>query len=195
MTVSIRTQVSLRGVEALLAAAGPRGQVALARGLNRTGMPTETAYLRSVRAVLGLRSHPYARAPVGQAVKRRTSRRKATAGRLTYSLAGFGKGLPAIYYQPKEGAAGATINWLGGRRLIERSFYLGGKFPRRRKSRISHTVWRRTGKGKWALDRPRGPGVPEAMQQAQTARVWETQAAARLPGHLRSALEAVIRGY
>lgn len=194
MTLSVKTEIDDRAVQAMLKAAGTRAPVALARAVNRAGVPTENAYLRTVRKVLGLRSHPYAK-PLGNAVKRRTSRRRATASTLTYSLAGFGKGLPAIYYQPKEAPVGASINWLGARKTIKRSFYLSAKFPRRRKSKISHTVWERTGTGRWALDRPRGPGIPDGMAAGQSRAVWESQASARLTPALVSALQAILRGY
>lgn len=193
--LTVRTDIALKGVEHLLAAAGPRANVALARALNRTGAPVSTATKRQIVKTLGLRQHAYSKQSPGNVIKRRTSERKASAGTLTFSLAGFGKGLPAILYQPKEAPAGASINWLGARKTIAKSFYLGGKFPRRKRSRISHAVWRRTGSGKWTLDRPVGPGVPEAMQTRAVGSLWESQAAARLPAHLKSALEAVLRGY
>lgn len=193
--ITIRTDIEMRGVERLIAAAGPRAAGPIARALNRTGTPTANRGKREIRKVLGLRNHPYAKAPLGDALKRRTSIRKASAAALTFSMTGFGKGLPAIYYRPKETPAGATINWLGSRRLIERSFYLGGKFPRRKRSRISHVVWRRTGKGKWALDRPRGPGIPEAMQSSPFGSAWEGEAARRLPAQMKIALEALFAGY
>lgn len=193
--LEVKTEIRSQDFEAMLKRAGPRASVGVARALNRVGVPTENAYLRKVKAVLGLRSHPYAKRPLGNVIKRRTSRRLANAATLKYSTAGFGKGLPAMFYQPKEAPAGASINWLGARKPIAQSFYLGGKFPRRKRSKISHTVWRRTGKGKWALDRPVGPGVPEAMAQPGSRAVWEAQASARLGPALTSALAAILRGY
>lgn len=193
--VSIRTHIDLRGVDALIAAAGPRANGPISRALNRTGTPTANKTKRVVSKVLGLRNHPYAKTALGAALRKRTSVRNSTPATLRFSLAGFGEGLPAIFYQPKEAPAGASINWLGGRRQIARSFYLGGKFPRRRKSVISHSVWRRTGKGKWALDRPKGPGVPEAMQTSPVGSAWEGEAARRLPHHLRAALESLFAGH
>lgn len=195
MSVDLRTEIRSQDLERMLVAAGSRAPVGLARALNRAGVPTENAYLRVVKTTLGLRSHPYAKAPVGNVIKRRTSRKKATAARLVYSLAGFGQGLPAIYYQPKEAPTGASINWLGTRKQIERSFYLSAKFPRRKRSVISHAVWRRTGEGKWTLDRPRGPGIPAAMAASAPRRTWESQASARLGPALASALGAILRGY
>lgn len=193
--LSVRTDIDLNGLDRLLLLAGERAPSRIARALNRTGGPTQTAYLRQVRKTLGLRSHPYAKAPVGNVIRRRTSTKKASAGRLVFSLAGFGKGLPAIFYQPKEAPAGASINWLGQRKTIGRSFYLGGKFPRRKRSRISHAVWRRIGSGKWALDRPTGPGVPDAMSQAAPRAVWEGQAGRRLPAELQRVVGDLLRGY
>ncbi|TCR69697.1 hypothetical protein [Bosea sp. BK604] len=195
MSLDIRTEIRSQDIERMLLQAGARAPVGIARALNRAGVPTENAYLRVVKTTLGLRNHPYAKAPVGNVMKRRTSRRAATAANLVYSLAGFGRGLPAIYYQPKEAPAGASINWLGARQRIDRSFYLSAKFPRRKRGAISHAVWRRTGHGKWALDRPRGPGIPEAMTQDAPRTTWESQAAARLGPALASALAAVLRGY
>lgn len=195
MTAEIRTDIRSQHIERMLVAAGSRAPLGIARALNRAGVPTENAYLRQVRKVLGLRNHPYAKRSLGDAVKRRTSRRRATAGRLEYSLAGFGRGLPAIYYQPREGVPGASINWLGARKTIPRSFYLSGRFPRRRRSAISHVVWQRDGAGRWNLSRVDGPAIPEAMVTGSAAGVWEAQAAARLGPALKSALEAMMRGY
>lgn len=193
--LSVRTAIDLNGFDRMLETLAERAPSRIARALNRTGGPTQTAYLRQVKKTLGLRSHPYAKAPVGNVIRRRTSTKKASAGRLVFSLAGFGAGLPAIFYQPKEAPAGASINWLGTRRTIARSFYLGGKFPRRKRSKISHAVWRRTGAGKWALDRPTGPGVPDAMAQAAPRAVWEGQAGSRLPAELQRAVADMLRGY
>ncbi|PZR94166.1 MAG: hypothetical protein DI537_08740 [Stutzerimonas stutzeri] len=193
--LTVRTDIDLNGLDRLLLLAAERAPSRIARALNRTGSPTQTAYLRTVRKVLGLRSHPYAKRPIGNVIRRRTSTKKASGGRLVYSLAGFGGGLPAIHYQPKEAPAGASINWLGARRTIGRSFYLGGKFPRRKRSKISHVVWRRIGAGKWALDRPEGPGVPEAMAQAAPRTVWEGEAGRRLPKELQTIIGDLLRGY
>lgn len=193
--LTVRSDINLNGLDRKLLQAAELAPSRIARALNRTGGPTQTAYLRQVKQTLGLKSHRFAKAPVGNVVKRRTSTRRASAGRLTYSLAGFGQGLPAIYYQPKEAPQGASINWLGSRRTIARSFYLGGKFPRRKRSKISHAVWRRVGAGKWAIDRPRGPGVPEAMAQGRPRAVWEGQAAQRLPAELARAVGDMLRGF
>ncbi len=191
----VSTEVALKGVSDLLAAAGPRGNVAVARALNRTGGPTATATKRIIRKTLGIRQHPYSKKRLGNYLNKATSIRKANAGRLEFSMAGFGKGLPLIFYQPREGAAGATVNWLGQRKLIKRSFYLSGKFPGRRRSAISDRVSQRVGKGRWQISRPLGPGVAEAMQASPVRRSWEATAAARLPHHLREALLAALRGY
>ncbi len=191
----VRTDIRSEHIEALLKAAGPRAGVGIARALNRTGAPTSAAYLRSVKAILGLRNWRYGKTSVNDMLKRKTSTRKATAARLTFSLAGFGKGLNLAYYQPKETPAGATVNWLGSRRLIARSFYLGGQFPKRVRSRISHSVWQRIGSGRWALAKPVGPGVPEAMIQSAPKAVWEANAASRLPAHLARELTAIIAGH
>lgn len=193
--LSVRTDIDLHGLDNLLKAAGERAPVAISRALNRAGTPVANAMKRQVRKVLGLRGHPYAKRPPGKVLDRRTSVKDSTPGTLRFSLAGFGNGLPAIYYQPKEAPAGASINWLGQRKTLPRSFYLGGKFPRRKRSKISHAVWRRTGAGKWALDRPDGPSVPEAMRTPAAMAVWENQARDRLPHHLRSALESLLAGH
>lgn len=193
--VVVQTNIRLQGLDALVMAAGPKANKALARGVNRAGAPAATAGKRNIRAMLGLRKHPYAKGSVVQAVKRYTSERKATAATLTFSMAGFGRGLPAIWYQPKESGAGASINWLGDRKLLKRSFFLSGRFPRRKRSSISHVVWQRDGAGRWNLSRPRGPGVPEAMQTRNFASSWERDAGSRLPHQMREALLAVLRGY
>ncbi len=193
--LQVRTDITMKGIDRLVMAAGPKANRAIARGLNRAGAPAANSGKRNIREVLGLRKHPYAKGTVTQAVKRYTSVRKATAATLTFSMAGFGRGLPLIWYQPKETPAGATVHWLGARKLVPRSFYLSGKFPRRKRGRISHAVWERTGQGKWALDRPRGPGVPEAMQSRPFGRAWERDASARLPHHMKEALLAALRGF
>lgn len=193
--LTVRTEVDLHSLDNMLKAAGERAPVAISRALNRAGVPVANAMKRQIRKVLGLRGHPYAKKPPGHFLRRRTSVKKSTPATLVFSLAGFGAGLPAIYYQPKEAPPGASINWLGARKTLPRSFYLGGKFPRRKRSKISHAVWRRIGAGKWGLDRPDGPGIPDAMRTPSAIAVWEGQAAARLPHHLRSALESLLAGH
>lgn len=195
MTMLLRTDIRSERLEAMLKAAGNRAPTGLARALNRAGEPTKNAYLRECKRVLGLKDHPRAKTSVGDAVKRYTSRKKASAGSLKFSVAGWGNGFPLIYYQPKEGPAGATVNWLGARKLIPRTFYLSGKFPRRRASAISHAVWQRDGAGRWNLSRPKGPGLPEAMAARPSVRVWESQASARLPAALAKELAAILGGH
>jgi hypothetical protein len=195
-TISIETRVLTEKITAqLIAAAGPRANKGIARALNRAGGPTRTAYLRSVRAILGLKSHPYAKAPLGDAVSRWTSTRRAHATNLAYSVVGFGNGLNAIYYQPRETPKGVSINWLGGRRIIERSFYLSGKFPRRKRSGLSHKVWQRFGEGRWGFGQKNGPGLPEGMIQPGAQRMWMVNASARLPANLIRELTAIIAGH
>lgn len=193
--LSVKTDIVMKGLDGLVMAAGPKANRAIARGLNRAGQPTSNNAKRNIREVLGLRKHPYAKGTAVQAVKRYTSVRKATAATLTFSMAGFGRGLPLIWYQPRETPAGATVNWLGARRMVPRSFYLSARFPRRKRSSISHAVWERTGKGRWSLSRPRGPGVPEAMETRRFGHAWERDGAARLPHHMKEALLAALRGY
>lgn len=192
--LSVRTDIRSQHIEAGLRAAGARAPVAIARALNKTGTPTENAYVRQIKTTLGLKSWRYAKISVNAVIKRSSSRKRANAGRLTYSFAGWGKGLNLAYYTPKETAAGATVNWLGARRLVPRSFYLGGKFPKRKVSSISHTVWQRTGKGRWSLDRPKGPGLPEAMVHPVPARVWQRESGARLPRNLGHELAVILAG-
>lgn len=192
---SVRTAIDLNGFDRKLLAVEKVAPARIARALNRTGSPTQTAYLRQVRKTLGLKPHRFAKSSVGTAVKRYTSTKRASGGRLVFSLAGFGRGLPAIYFDPKEAPSGASINWLGKRQQIDRSFNLGGRFPRRKRSKISHVVWRRIGTGKWSLDRPRGPGVPDAMAESQPRAVWEGQAGRRLPVELQRVIGDLLRGY
>lgn len=195
MSVTIYGTVNLNGLDNMLKAAGDKAPWALARGINRATLPVANAAKREIRKILGLRKHPYAKGTVRQALNRNTSVRPATRASLKFSMAGFGSGLPAIYYAPKESPLGASINWLGQRKLIKRSFYLSGKFPRRRRSSISHVVWERTGKGRWDLTRPRGPGVPDVMLQKTLMAKWRRDAEARVPHHLRSALESLLAGH
>lgn len=204
----LQTEVALRGLDTLLAAAGPRAPVALARALNRTGSPMVTRTKRIIKQTLGVQQHPYAKYRLNDRLKRKMSVRRAKASKLEFSFAGFGKGLPLIFYQPKEAPVGASFNWLGSRRTIARSFFLSGQFPKRKRSSISHTVWQRLGKGHQSykerardpygranLGQPIGPSVAEAMRSPAVANDWESQAAARLPHHLRSALESLLAGH
>jgi hypothetical protein len=144
--------------------------------------------------VLGVKQHAYAKYPMEGMLKKRMALRPASASNLEYTLSGFGKGLPLIYYQPKEGGSGASVNWLGARKTIDRSFYLSGKFPRRKRSGISGWVSQRKKPGRWALYRPQGPGVPDAMRTGAVSRTWEAEAAARLPAAMRDALISIMRG-
>lgn len=193
--IEARVDISLHGIDRLIAAAGPRANTGIARALNRAGTPTANAEIREVKKILGLRNHSRAKTSLGDAVKKKTSKRKATSARLEYSLSGWGDGFPLIYYQSKETPQGATVNWLGTRKRVARSFYLSGKFPRRRPSSISHVVWQRVGNGRWNLKRPKGPGVPTAMVQPAAKRIWQAAAAQRLPAALSKELGAILAGH
>jgi hypothetical protein len=196
VSLTVQTRVLSERIEAqLIAAAGPRANLGIARALNRTGAPTRTAYLRSVKAILGLKSHPYAKKPLGDAITRWTSTRRAKATGLRYSVVGFGQGLNAIYYQPRETPAGVSINWLGGRHVLDRSFYLSGRFPKRKRSGLSHKVWQRLGEGRWNFGQANGPGLPEGMIQPGAQRMWLVNARSRLPAHLIRELTAIVAGH
>lgn len=194
MSVVLRTDIKSEHIERMLKAAGDRAPVAIARALNKTGAPTSNAYMKQVKKTLGLKNWRYSSKKLGDVLKKGTSRRRAASGNLKYSLVGFGKGLPLAYYEPKETPSGATVNWLGTRKMIARSFYLSGHFPRRVKSKISESVLQRVGKGRWKLAKPLGPGVPEAMIQPAPRSTWEGNAASRLPKHVAHELQVILAG-
>ncbi len=199
MTVRLIVDVDTKGIENMLAAAGDRAPVAIARALNRAGTPAKNAYLRQVRNTLGLKNWRHggkASASAVTAMERRTSARKANPGRLEYSLVGFGQGLNAKYYDPKEAPGGANVNWLGSRQTIARSFYLGGRFPQRKVSKLTPKgVMVRKGPGRWNLGGAKGPGVPEAMVTPGAQAVWLAHARARLPKEMSHQLYAILAGH
>jgi hypothetical protein len=196
MTVRLIVDVDTKGIENMLAAAGARAPVAIARALNRAGTPAKNAYLRQLRNTLGLKNWRYGGRPVIDLLKGRTSARKANPGRLEYSLVGFGQGLPAKYYDPKEAPGGANVNWLGSRQTIARSFYLGGRFPKRKVSKLTPKgVMVRKGPGRWNLGGAKGPGVPEAMNTSAAQAVWLAHARARLPKEMSHQLYAILAGH
>jgi hypothetical protein len=196
----VLTSVDTKALQNMLAAAGPRAPVAIARALNRAGTPTRNAYLRSLKATLGLKAWRYeGGGKLGALLKRRTSTKSAHPGNLRYSFAGFGGGLPAKYYDPKETPAGATVNWLGRRVLLERSFYLGGLFPNRKVTKLTkRNVFERVGPGKWSsmknVEVAQGPAVPEAMIQPGPTSTWLNHARARLGPELSHQLHAILSG-
>lgn len=197
MTISFIVDAKdLGGVANMLAAAGTRAPVALARALNRAGKPASTAYKRQVRKVLGLKAYRYGGSTPTDILNRKTSIRTANPGNLEYSLVGFGKGLPAKFYDPKETVRGAEINWLGSRKVIARSFYLAGKFPRRVTSKLTKAgVFQRKGAGRMNFKLVDGPGVPEAMVTPQMNREWLSQVQNRLPKEISHQLYAILAGF
>jgi hypothetical protein len=192
--IDVRTEIRSQDLEQKLAAAGKKAPVAIARALNRAGTPTQNAYTRQVKKTLGLKAWRYGKKSLTSAIMRKTSTRRANASRLTYSFAGWGQGFNLAYYDPKETPAGATANWLGQRKMVAKSFYLGGRFPKRKKSKLSHAVFRRTGKGRWTLDRPKGPGLPEAMVHPVPAAVWQQDSRRRLTPALMHELQVILAG-
>jgi hypothetical protein len=199
MTVTVEVKADLGHVVALLDAAGARAPVAIARALNRAGQPSKNAHLRQMRQVLGLK--PWRHDAKGSAglndyIRRRTSTRRATPANLEYSVVGFGEGLNLKYYQPRETPQGATVMWLGARRLVPRSFYLSGFFPRRRKVSIltRKAVFRRQGAGKWNFAPERGPGLPEAMAKPSSGAFWLAQGTPRLNREIAHQLAALLSG-
>ena len=196
--LTVKTDIQTQRIEAGLRAAGARAPVAIARALNKTGTPTENAYVRQVKRTLGLKNWRHNGSNIASQIRKVSSRKRAKASSLKYSFAGWGKGLPLAYYQPKETPKGVTVNWLGARKLVPRSFYLSGRFPKRKLSNLSHSVWRRIGKSGWGsldnLDRPRGPALPEAMVHPVPERVWQRESNVRLPRNLMHELSVIIAG-
>ena len=189
---------TMTGLDNLVKAAGPAANVGIARALNRTGSSVRSSYLREVRKVLGIRKHRYAKSGAVAAMNRRTSTRRANAGRLEYSLAGFGKGLDLLYYRAKETPAGLSVVWLGARKVIPKTFYLGGRFPKRQggfgpNQGISAERVRRGPKG--LRYSPKGPGIPEGMVAPGPAAHWENAARARLAPRIAHELRAILMGY
>jgi hypothetical protein len=207
------TNTTITGLDNLVKAAGPSANIGIARALNRTGTVVKNGYLREVRKVLGIRGHPAvttaarARAtksekkfknPMLQAMNRRTSVRRANTERLEYSLAGFGEGLDLLFYQARETPSGLNVFWLGSRKVVPKTFYLGGRFPSRRggfgpKRGMSAE---RIGTGPKALRfSPKGPGIPEGMVAKGPAAHWENQARARLGPRIAHELTAILQGH
>jgi hypothetical protein len=198
MALSLSIDVRMEGLDNLIKAAGPAANVGFARALNKVGAPSKTRYLRSARKILGIRKHPLAKVSAIKAVEKSTSVRKANPGNLEYSLAGWGKGLNLIHYQPKETATGLNVFWLGARKVIPRTFLHGGRFPRRRGGLVvkSGVAFQRTGSGRNAITSGVfGPGLPEAMIAPEAQAVWNAEARARLPKHLAHELHAILMGH
>lgn len=196
LVLGIKT--NLTGLDNLVKAAGPAANIGIARALNRTGNTVRSGYLREVRKVLGIKKHRFARSGAIAAMNKRTSARRANAGRLEYSLVGFGKGLDLLYYQAKETPAGLDVFWLGARKIVPNSFYLGGRFPNRRGGfgpKIGMSA-ERMGQGRSALRfRPKGPGIPEGMVAPPAADYWEREARARLAPRIAHELTAILLGH
>ncbi len=196
--ITITTDVEMTSLDNLIKAAGPAANVGIARALNRVGRPVQTAYLREVRKILGIRKHPLAKGNVTQMTKRATSTRTANPGRLEYSLAGFGRGLNLIWYQPKETPQGLNVHWLGERKVVARTFMFGGRFPKRHGglARLSGKAQIRTGAGRNAYSPAAyGPGFAEGMMQPDAMNVWTTRARARLAPEMGQQLMAILMGY
>lgn len=189
---------TLTGLDNLAKAAGPAANIGIARALNRTGSVVKNGYLREVRKVLGIRKHRYAKSGAIAAMNKRTSTRRANAGRLEYSLAGFGQGLDLLYYQAKETRAGLNVFWLGSRRVVPGTFYLGGRFPKRSGGFGPNRgiSVERVGKARAALKfSPKGPGLAEGMVAPPAAAHWENQARARLAPRIAHELRAILLGH
>lgn len=197
MTVEIRAHADTAQAEALLLAAGVRAPIALARALNRAGQPARNAYMRQVRGILGLRSWRYDKKgseSLRYILKRQTSTLRAKPHNLTYSHVGFGAGLNLKYYSPRETPAGVSANWLGRRRVLAGTFYLGGRFPRRKISKLTPKgVYQRFG-ARHKIAIVKGPGLPEAMATGAASAFWMAEANRRLPRELAHQLRALLAG-
>jgi hypothetical protein len=132
------------------------------------------------------------------------SRRRATPANLEYSLAGFGKGLNLIFYQPKETPQGLSVMWLGSRRIEKKAFLHGGTFRKGRWGGFAKNLgiaMRNDRGGKYSalghsgLSAPRGPGIAEAMVAKGPAAHWENQARARLGPRIAHELTAILLGH
>jgi hypothetical protein len=196
--ITVTTDVEMTSLDNLIKAAGPAANVGIARALNRVGAPVQTAYLREVRKILGIRKHPLAKGNVTQMTKRGTSTRKASPANLEYSLVGIGNGLNLIWYQPKETPAGLNVHWLGARKVVPRTFLYGGRFPKRHGglAKEKGVAFLRTGGARSDITaKARGPGFAQGMVQPDAMSVWTSRAKARLAPEMAQQLMAILMGY
>lgn len=195
MTTILTIDVRSEQTEELFRIAGNRAPVAIARAMNRVGVPVANKYRRASIKKLGARPHPFAKVNLRDWTSRATRMKKANPGTLTFSFTQWGKPLPAIFFSPIEKPAGTSIRYLGQRKLIPRAFYLGGQFPGRKRSGISHAVWQRLGPGRWTLGRPKGPSLAEAAIQPDVLAVWQGEASRRLPVEVGRQVVAILGGF
>lgn len=191
--------INLNRLDAKLLAAGKRAPVGIARALNRTGVPTSGEYIREARRALGLKnivSRKGGVRSVDNYVKRAVSHRRANAGRLTYSVAGFGGPIPLKYFGARETRRGVSAAPLNRRQVFAGSFQKGGLFPNRinRKFNPGLNVFIRTGKGKFPIRRLFGPSFPQGMLEPKPVSTFESGAQRRLDKHLLHELDVIILG-
>ncbi|WP_201829601.1 phage tail protein [Microvirga zambiensis] len=191
MAVHLRIDtVDISRLANMIAAAGDKAPVAIARAINRTGGKARTAMIRSLTAQTGLKRKVVVRAL-------RTNR--ATRTNLEFSIDSSGGNIRLKYFDPKETRSGVSAKPFGRRQVFPGTFMKGGSFPKRtaikRKLTGGH-VYRRTGGGKWPVEQARsGVVIPEEMVQGATEDAFFRVAQAELPGDIAHELGLILGGH
>lgn len=168
-------------------AAGKNAPVALAWGINATGLKARTGMRRALVDQTGMRYGVFVRA------LRSTN---ATPGRLRFEIKTRGGNVRLKFFRPRETRAGTSAAPWNKRTIYPGAFMKGGRFPNRVPLRIGKgNVFKRVGSGRTPIRVEKsGLYIPEEMVRGASRTAFEQVVATELPNQAARALYAILSG-
>lgn len=160
MRIMVSADAGLARYAGLLAAIPAKAKQAFAQGLNEGGDLERTQVRRTLREQTGVKA--------AGSITRRTSTRRAYAGRLEYDVDGAGKGMPIKEFPVSASARGpVTATPWGVAHRFKRSFKTTGQGLLRA----------RLGARRMPIRALYGPAVSKEIVKDETAAEWQAKAA------------------
>jgi hypothetical protein len=175
----------LRKFANLMAAAGGKVEIAIARAVNHTGDKVRTAMIRSLTGQSGL-----PRKTIVKALKRRMAWPKRS---MSYTITARGGNVHLKFFKAREAGSGVSAAPWGQRRMFPGMFIKGGRPGARVALAMGGQVMMRTGASRLPIASQRsGLFIPDEMVTGATEAAFDTVSRAELGDRIRHELLRVL---
>lgn len=181
---------------------GPQKRLVLQRAVNRAG---DSARGKVVRALVSQTGLPFkvlqkaVKAKRASGVYQESGTRQifvTTGSSVVYEMSSTGGDISLKFFKPVETLKGVSAVPGGQRKLFERSFMRGGRFPNRKPAKgLNGHVWRRDGKDRLPLEFvDSGVIIPVEMLRGESAAVFRSTVDDVLPRRVMHEVEYLCQG-
>lgn len=182
---------------------GPEKMLVLQRAVNHTGDKARTQVARVLSKQTGL---PYGVIRKALKTDRAYGSRQefvggpvsvSTNASLSYTIRASGGDISLKYFKARETRAGVTAAPFGVRRLYNKAFMKGGRFPNRVTAKgLNGHVYRRTGAGRGPLELLNsGVVIPSEMISGASADAFTETVSTELPKRTMHEIGALVPGF